>query len=108
VTKAEFFGDTPVLWIFVPAIAFTAVIAWAIWRERAWVRQVILAFWLIPFAMALFVPDADMASRIASSASTVIGVAVTAWYLYKKSNVVAYFERRKHGDAFTFGPVQGD
>lgn len=72
-------------------------IAVGLWRERAWARPFMLAYW--PITEALVVaqswhePD-FVTSVVSTGLFTIAGFAVAAWYLYDKENVVAYFASR--------------
>ena len=73
------------------------VIAVGLWRERAWARPFMLAYWPISLALlaALSWRDSDFVTSVVSTGLfTVAGFAAAAWYLYDKENVVAYFASR--------------
>jgi len=72
-------------------------IAFGLWRERPWARPLMLAYW--PLSTALVVAldwrQADaVADGLAAAFFSLIAFAVAAWYLYGKSNVVAFFDAR--------------
>ena len=92
VTKSEFFSD-PLALSFAPIIIMAAWVAWALWRERPWARQLMLAYWFVLFAPSIFAPTADLSSRIAGIFSLAVSITTASWYLYGKPNVVAYFQR---------------
>jgi hypothetical protein len=91
-TKSEFFGD-PFVLSLAPIIIMTAWVAWVLWRERPWARPLMLGFWFVVYAPAIFVPNADWASRLAGILSLAVSITIASWYLYGKANVVAYFQR---------------
>ena len=98
VSKSEFFSD-PMVLSFAPIIVLTALVAWALWRERPWTRPVMLALWVVVGVPSIFERDADWTSRMSSILFVVIGVGVASLYLYGRSNVVAYYERLAQRDA---------
>ena len=80
-----------------------------IWKERRWTRRVLVATWLaivagiavsvvsLPIASAGVVYPRNftrlaLASRAISVLLPLAGLAATWWYLYRKPNVVAYFD----------------
>jgi uncharacterized membrane protein HdeD (DUF308 family) len=71
------------------------VIAYGLWRDRPWTRPLMLAYWPVVAAVLVAVAwnDPDFAENVAvACVSGVIETAVAGWYLYRKANVVAYFE----------------
>lgn len=73
------------------------IIAVGLWRERAWARPFMLAYWPISFALmvALSWRDPNFVTSVVSTGLFAIGgFAGAAWYLYDKENVVAYFSSR--------------
>ena len=95
VTKAEFLR-TLLPW-FLPAIAYFGTLAWAVWRERAWVREYMIFAWVVAVGVTAFTPGLEMSSRISNTITNALCLGVAAWYLYGKANVVAYYallERR--------------
>ena len=80
--------------LFAVTIVLMAVIAYALLRERAWSRHAVMLHWgavggyglLLLFLGAV---ERALAARVVAEAA-VAGV-FSAWYFYRKRNVVAYF-----------------
>lgn len=95
VTGLEFLRDGGLSFALIGG--WFAAIAIGLWRERAWARPVMLAYWPISAALvvALSWHDAHLLSTVVSTGLfTLIAFPTAAWYLYDKENVVAYFKSR--------------
>ena len=86
------------------AVGLHAVIAFGLWRERPWVRWLLLAYWpAFGILLAVFylrhpeaVPDV-----VGTALFSVLASVVAWWYLYRRQNVVTYFralEQRARGE----------
>lgn len=83
-------------WLFGVVAVVLGAIGIGLLIERPWSRQLMLAYWLlIPLALLL---DDDVTAEelFAMSFFTALGAGIAWWYLYRKTNVRAYFEAR-HG-----------
>lgn len=80
----------------VPIMAAWAVVllafAWAVWRRRAWARPVALGFWPLYAIFGWRIGQPSRAGAVAFSLVSLGMLAVTAWYLYRKPNVRAYYD----------------
>lgn len=82
---------------FLPAIVYFGTTAWAVWRERAWARELMIFVWIVALGVAAFTPGVESSTRVANAIWNALCLGVAAWYLYGKANVVAYYallERR--------------
>lgn len=99
VSRAEFLAATwPTLSILPVATAFVVAIAWGVWKERAWARPVMIAYTLSATAWVAVV-GLWTGEPFATSFAMDVGLAAfTAWYLYRKQSVVAYYNalRARH------------
>jgi hypothetical protein len=80
---------------FAGAGACCLAIAYALWRERPWAREVMLGTWIL----LVMVGSGSLVAKMGISSEAMIGMlealllaVLGAWYLYRKSNVVDYFE----------------
>jgi len=81
-------------WIFATVGGLLLAIGIGLWRERSWVRPLMVAYWLA-FALFAFVSPGGDGADVALSVVTGVAVAgVAAWYVYGKPNVRAYFDAR--------------
>jgi hypothetical protein len=67
-----------------------AAVAWGLWREQWWTRPVMVGFWALMVTVAA-VQYARGLALAWSGCFPVIGLALSAAYLYGKGNVTAYF-----------------
>jgi hypothetical protein len=71
-----------------------AAIAFGLWRDRPWARPLIMLFWpaliVIVIALSWDTPDA-VAQAVGILASAGPLALIAWWYLYRKTNVTAYF-----------------
>jgi hypothetical protein len=87
-------------WVFLLIGGLLAAIGLGLWRERAWTRPLMMAYWPMSAVLA-YAPawsEGSPTDFIIPFAFTAIAAAVAWWYLYRKDNVVAYFhalERRE-------------
>jgi hypothetical protein len=92
VTKAEFL--TSPVFLGLQAIALYAlIIAYRVFSERTGVRPLMLAIWIGLVVAYLVVPLQDEVSRLPGIGTSVVALGLAWWYLYRKPNVRAYFER---------------
>jgi hypothetical protein len=69
-------------------------IAVGLWREREWVRPLMLLYWgAVPLSI-LAGTGWEVSDLIGSLVVTALGAGCAAWYLYARPNVRAYFEAR--------------
>lgn len=87
--------------------------AFGIWKERRWTRGVLLATWLsfVAIVIASAVSQSSglavvyppnftrmaLAEKVIPLLPLLAGLAVSWWYLYRKPNVVGYFEAIERG-----------
>ena len=72
-----------------------APIAYGLWKERAWVRPMLLAFFGIPELGKYLLPGwRDTPPNVILSRLAISGIVLglLAWYLYRKQNVVHYYK----------------
>jgi hypothetical protein len=79
-------------------------IAVGLWRGRGWSRPLMLYYWFVIAAIMIglsWQQDASLAGAAPSLAFVAFAGGIAAWYLYRKENVVAYFEmlRQRAPDA---------
>lgn len=80
-------------WVFLLIGGLLVTIGVGLWRERAWARPLMMAYWPMSAVLA-YAPSWSGGSATDLSgllAFTAIAAAVAWWYLYRKDNVVAYF-----------------
>ena len=81
--------------LFAITIVLMAAIAYALLRERPWSRHVVLLHWTAVggyglLLLALGAVQTALAARVVAEAG--VAGAFSAWYFYRKRNVVAYFD----------------
>ncbi|HEY0969553.1 MAG TPA: hypothetical protein VGE02_01110 [Gemmatimonadales bacterium] len=111
VNGTELSATAFLLRFFLPTVGttlLTMAVVYGIWKERAWTRRVLLASWLwiaasvaiYTFATPVSPPGVSypagfalwmQVSRLGGVLLPLAGFAASAWYLYRKPNVVAYF-----------------
>jgi len=69
-------------------------IAVGLWREREWVRPLMLLYWVVLPLSVLAGTGWQVDDLIVSLVAMAVGVGCAAWYLYARQNVRAYFEAR--------------
>lgn len=90
VSAGEFLRRVGLGWGLAGATCLAAGIG--IWRERAWARPMMIAFWLIVSALLLGLAiSLNGISVVVDLAYGITAVGGAAWYLYGKENVVAYY-----------------
>jgi hypothetical protein len=81
-----------------------AAIAVGLWRDRPWVRPLIMSYWLVSavllIAMSWGQPDMGTQALVAFGMSALPAL-LAWWYLYRKDNVVAYFRARENSSRIT-------
>lgn len=82
-------------WLFGLFGGLLLVIGVGLWRERPWVRPLMVLFWAALVLIAVTDPDIQRSGLAATIAEAVIAVATAGWYLYGKENVCAYFATRR-------------
>ena len=91
VEPSEFLAAAGVPFATLALLCF--LIGYSIWKERAWSRWVIVAFWADEIALglglALGLGDAFSVSQALISGSPPL--VFSAWYLFGKDNVAAYY-----------------
>ena len=82
-------------WLFGAVGVLLATIGIGLLRDAPWSRPLMLVYWLL-IPLSLLLSDPIGAVDIAGvSVFTALGAGVAWWYLYRKSNVRAYFESRE-------------
>jgi hypothetical protein len=81
--------------VFALVVGILGAIAVGLWRERAWVRPLMIAYWLLLPLGTLSLDGWTPGSLIAAVGMAAVCAGVAALYLYGRPNVVAYFEVRK-------------
>jgi hypothetical protein len=85
-------------WMFALIGGLLLGIGVGLWRERSWVRPLMVGYWLAFVLIAVVSPDDDGQSVALSVVMGLAAAGVAAWYVYAKTNVRAYFETRAGGD----------
>ena len=67
------------------------VIGVGVWREREWVRPLMVAYWASHALVGLMEIHVDVMNVISAFVGAGVGAAAAAWYLYRKPNVSAYY-----------------
>ena len=81
--------------MFIPPGFVAALIAWAIWRELPWSRAAILYWWVLYAAICVALEARENGLRLEAlfaAKLAAVGFSASAWYLYRKLSVVAYFQ----------------
>ena len=82
------------VWVLLPPGLLAGPVAYGIRRERSWSRYAILLWWVAYGALFigfnLVVNTAQAA--IEPTVNTLLGLGFSWWYLYRKANVVAYYD----------------
>jgi hypothetical protein len=84
-------------WVFAVVGALLLAIGIGLWRERPWVRPLMLAYWVSMLLVAFGDSGIAVEDVVGLALFAAVGVAVSAWYLYFKPNVQAYFAARRAG-----------
>jgi hypothetical protein len=94
VSGLEFFQRAGLLWGALTVSMLS--ISYGLWRERPWARPLMVAWWVNGALMALFPPwgSPTVGDAVSGIVQSLIGGTIAWWYLYKKENVVAYFDAR--------------
>jgi len=92
VSKGEFLTSAGFLWMPIMTL-YCAVVAYLVFTERSSARPAMLVPWIAGVIAYPFIPDVDAGSRLIGIIWCVVVGGIAAWYLYRKPNVVAYFER---------------
>ena len=80
--------------LFGAAGVYQLVLAFGLWRERAWVRPLMVAYWVGFGALVLAVeptPGGGPEDVVSGMSGVLLCAGIAAWYLYRKRNVAAYF-----------------
>ena len=83
---------------FILFAAVSGAFTWGVWKQRAWTREVAMAFWvlLLPILLAEVILEPAQFSRdVRGILTTVILAAIAVWYFYWKRNVVLYYDELK-------------
>lgn len=94
VTRAEFLQKSwPLLVAFPVAAGCALAIVYALWRELAWSRRAIIAYWVVTLvALSLTAIISGSAEDLLTSVAMFGGiVGLLSWYLYRKPSVRAYY-----------------
>ncbi len=95
VSRAEFLARSWPLLLFWPLLmGLVGAIAYGLLRERSWSRSCILAFWgisaIAQVPLAFQADSSGMELVSALLAFAILG-GCAVWYLYGKTNVIAYY-----------------
>ena len=66
---------------------FCCVISWGFWNRMSWIRYAIVSVYVLAFLYVLI-----FNSNSIGLFNALAGGALSYWYLFKKTNVVEYFE----------------
>ena len=72
------------------ATTLLLAVAWGVWRERAWVRRVVLVVWALYVVMAVLV-QRSQGGAVPAIVGGLALLACSAWYLYANPRVTAYY-----------------
>jgi FtsH-binding integral membrane protein len=69
-------------------------IAFGVWKERAWTRYLIMAFWAVVLATNIGFgwAQSGFAGVVSAVAGSALVVVLVGWYLFGKENVVEYYQ----------------
>lgn len=81
-------------WMFAVIGGLLLAIGVGLWRERAWVRPLMVVYWLSLALLAFTDADGGAGDAVAAIAFAVLWAGIAAWYVYRKPNVRAYFAAR--------------
>jgi len=92
-------------WVFFLIGGLLAAIGLGLWRERAWTRPLMMAYW--PLSAVLTYAPAWSGGRATDLSGLLVFNAIVAalawWYLYRKNNVVAYYQALERRETPTPG-----
>jgi len=90
VSGPEFLRRLGLLWA--ANCAFLLAIAYGLLREKSWTRPLMMLFWLLVAVGMIATGGKDGGDLACSVALLAIPAGVAAWYLYRKDNVVDYYD----------------
>ena len=93
VSSSEFLRRAGAAWLIITASMLA--IAYGLWRERSWARPLMVAWWANGIVIPIFLSlhgEWPIADAVWSGAQCLIASVLAYLYLYRKDNVVAYFE----------------
>ena len=97
VTRTEYLtAMLPLLLIHTVFVALFAAVAYALWKERAWSRHVMMAVWALLAAFLVITVSADQELRPGALLSVGLYALLWLaawWHLYRKPDLVAYYDR---------------
>jgi hypothetical protein len=102
VSGPEFLRRAGVL--FATVALLMAAIALGLWRNRPWVRPIMVGYWVLAAAMPLALGGETRSELWPTSVLLLAAAGIAAWYLYGKENVRAYFEAWTERSAGARGP----
>lgn len=92
VSRASYLRHLPPVALGLGALAtYFGAVAFGIWRERAWVRPAVLAFWLGISALLVGQGIAGVMNVAVALIWPAIYLGFVGWYFYRKPNVVDYY-----------------
>ncbi|MEA2488909.1 MAG: hypothetical protein QOH21_701 [Acidobacteriota bacterium] len=83
-------------------------IGYALLRERAWSRPLMIVYWVVvAIGMVLLGWNSSNGEFSCNLLFTAIPLPIAAWYLYRKADVVRYYDALTFSDAIRPAPPSG-
>ena len=81
-------------WVFLFLGGILAAIGFGLWRRRTWARPLMMAYWPVSVVLASAPSRSERSTTGLTGllAFSVMAAVVAWWYLYRKDNVVAWFQ----------------
>lgn len=70
-----------------------------LWLDRAWTRMLMMGYWgvlAVAGVAQLVTGSSTVSDAIGFIVESFVALALAGWYLYRKDNVVAYYQRLEH------------
>jgi hypothetical protein len=96
VTRSAFLAESWPFFVTYPLLlAAFGLVAYGLWRERPWSRDIMMALWLLGAAASVilqFVTPAPRGDFLAGLFSMALCAGLAGWYLYGTATVRSYYQ----------------